>query len=387
MDPTPNERRRSCSDVPAKQITSQLAETTASPRPGSPSQNFSHKQSTSNSVDNWLRNVERNPQDPSLLPPSPRQSHISLSSGRPVDDGLVDECLSGYCSSAARRARNVKYARPDCVHMELPLHLPEWVEEAVERLFLQPTTNIFPHEERKKRYIWYKDAAQSLTIMVNLQASIMYMLGMDLTDVQPINPDTPVAASQHCHWRHQQVVYQTVQGSYCKTIAPKPDLAYGYLEFKIPGLWSTAPEATARGEFLTTDDGFCFPYFILQFGGGHRSTRINMGLNSASSALFTYNKIVQDRGFVIYATVEQYTLVNFYLMWSEPGIPGEVGISDEPAKFTSYRMALFRSLILTRPQDYEACLMLVSNIHKWGRGERYDGILEGLEKSYGPSKL
>lgn len=68
--------------------------------------------------------------------------------------------------------------------------------------------------------------------------------------------------------------------------------------------------------------------------------------------------------------------------------PGEVGIPDEPAEFTSYKMVEFKSFWLSDSEHYKACLMLISNIHKWGRGERYDGIVDSINKKLdGPRKL
>lgn len=239
MDPSVNKRRRSCSDIPAKQIASQLPKTAASLSPVSSSQEYSHQRSISSSISDWLRNVELSPQDPSLLLPSPGQSHVSLklisdldimsqgtpSSRRSIDDGLDDPSSSGQSSRGVLDTMYAElYLRPNCIWMELEENSPKWVKEFQQKL-LQPTTNILSLEERKKRSKWYSGAKSRHYILADLQTATMYHLGMDLMDVQPFD--------------------QTVR-SYCRPIAPKPDLAYGYLAKEVPRLFDLWRMLAAR---------------------------------------------------------------------------------------------------------------------------------------------
>ncbi|KAI0851483.1 hypothetical protein F5Y00DRAFT_229830 [Daldinia vernicosa] len=393
----PTKRRHLHSSKQKTRAISQITETTTAPSPSSLNSISSFTPITpltSSYINSWRENIEPDLQDPNQIPPSPKEPYIpfvnrddqSIPPEASVSAVVAKHSSQGASSvhqSGNARYREI-YLEPNLIIFQKGLfECPKPVKKFYSK-FLQPTQDILnPIAERKRRFRWYFSAQdQRNRAEIEVQLRVMHLLDFDLHKVQPYEVNTPFWGSMTTTWLLQQIVRQCPTKELCQPIIPKPDLAYGYDAKHIPHLAKLSRYLKSDKIFTSNSHGFCFPYFIIEFKGTRPIAEAeNQILNSASSALFTYNKIIQG-GYVFCASIRE-DIIHFYIMWPTPN----VSVPDNPrARLTKYTMICFATFVLIKPAEYKKCLMLISNIQRWGQGERFDRICSTIEKIYTDQK-
>ncbi|KAI1659963.1 hypothetical protein F4813DRAFT_387455 [Daldinia decipiens] len=270
------------------------------------------------------------------------------------------------------------YLRPNCIWMTSRDIRLAWGPGLIDQL-RQPAEDIIPASVQSAKYIaWIKTMVSPDFPEEQIQSYVCQYLAVNYNAFWPQKDESRVMYSIRVPWLSHHVVRQSTNGEYCCPVTTKPDLAFGYRAQSIKklSLLSDKPKAEKLEQ---TYWGMAFPYLIMEFKvNGKEHVGHNQLLGAGSSVLNALNKISMDNPCVICALV-QVASVTFYLMWSAPGVTGETSLEPEvePKVLRAYKMSQFARFYLDEEGQYKDCLMLMSQIHAWGKGLR----LNSMEKA------